>query len=108
MIIQLSIEKVTQGVYEVHCDYRQGGPSQHNSISEALGSYGQEIPEDFCQFVEIHYGGISSGTTAVARLKTEPQVIAQELVALVAEVSRAEEEIALLQIKKRSIPNAKA
>lgn len=107
MIIELNINRLEQGVYEVQC-VLQDELTRHNSISDALAYYGEDIPEELSQHVEIHYGGVSSGTTSIGRLRAEPQLIAQELVSLVAEVMTAEEEIALLQIKKRSIPNVKA
>ena len=96
MILTLSIDKEVPGIYEVH--YEMGGvevskPSQHSSISEALAYCGENIPADFAQFVDVHYGGVSSGTTAIARLLSEPKQIANELVALVAEVARVHEQV---------------
>lgn len=93
MILVLDIEKVTYSVYEVR--YSHGGvevtaPTRHESIGEALAFCGENIPAEISQYVEVHYGGVNSGTTAVARLCNEFQLLAVELVSMVAEVAAVE------------------
>lgn len=101
MILQLAIEKLDSGIYEAHCDLSQ--PTCHGSISEALKYYGGDIPPDLCQFVDVQYGGVSLGTTAVSRLASEPEALASRLTGLVAAVRQAEEEI---EYRRASSPKA--
>lgn len=94
MIIVLAIEKIEASLYEVHYECRGveiREVSQHASIWEALAYCGMDFPVNFLPFVEVHYGGVSSGTTAIARLRDEPQQVANELVAMVAKVAEAHE-----------------
>lgn len=86
MVVILEIGRIGPGVYEARSEFRTDGPTFHGSISEVLAHYGQEIQPEFSQYVEVQYGGVNSGTTAVTRLRQEPELMAQELVALVAEV----------------------
>lgn len=95
MFIVLSIVKIEPMFYEVHYEY--GGvevreTSQHESIWEALAYSGKDIPDSFLPFVEVHYGGVSSGTTPISRLRDEPQKVANEIVAMVAQVAAAHEQ----------------
>lgn len=87
MILQLEINKLESGLYEAHCETQK--PTCHHSISAVLKYYGEDVPADFCQFVEVRYSGVSLGTTAVTRLANEPEVMAKELIGLVAAVYHA-------------------
>lgn len=90
MILVLSIEQMAPSVYKVHYTAHGGievsEPTQHGSICEALAYCGENIPAELAKFVEVQYGGVSSGTTEVARLRTEAHQLADELVAMVAKV----------------------
>ena len=92
MILVLDIDQIQSGVYEARCG--ECKPTIHGSISEALKHYGEDIPADFCQFVHVHYGGVSLGTTAASRVASEPEALASRLTGLVAAVRQAQEEIA--------------
>ena len=87
MILQLEIDKIESGLYEAHCETQK--PTCHESISAVLKHYGEDIPADFCRFVEVRYGGVSLGTPAVTRLAKEPEVMVKELMGLLAAVYRA-------------------
>ena len=73
-------------MYEARSEFRTDRPTFHGSISEVLAHYGQEILPEFSQYVEVQYCRVNSGTTAVTRLRQQPELMAQELMALVAEV----------------------
>lgn len=94
MVLTLNIGKFATGNYEVQCEGHAGSPTRHESISAALAHYGDDIPPDFARFVEVRYHGVSLGTTAVTRLAKEPELMATELVALVAAVYEANESMA--------------
>ena len=99
MILQLEIDKIDPGRYEAHCDSHK--TTCHESISAVLKHYGEDIPPDFCQFVEVRYGGVSLGTTAVTRMAKEPEVMARELTGLLAAVHRATDE---MEHKRATMP----
>lgn len=63
MILQLEIDKIESGLYEAQCETQKS--TCHDSVSAVLKHYGEDIPADFCRFVEVRYGGVSLGTTAV-------------------------------------------
>ncbi|MDB5928821.1 MAG: hypothetical protein JWR60_528 [Polaromonas sp.] len=86
MILQLDIEQLAPGVYEVHCQDEPPPSPLFSSISAALKHYGMTIPDDVCRFVEVRYDGVTTGTTAVARLANEPEAMARQLLALAAAV----------------------
>lgn len=92
-VVTLDIEQIGPGVYEVHCVDRPDSPTVHCSISDAIRDYGNSIPRDYAHFVEVRYGGVSLGTQAVVRLSKESEVMASELIELVACVHRSIEEI---------------
>ena len=85
MILKLDIEKIESGFYECRCT-GQVTPTVHDSIAAALRHYGEDIPPEFAQFVEVRYHEVSLGTTPVSRLTKEPELMADELVALSAAV----------------------
>lgn len=95
VIFVLSIEKVAPSIYMVHF-VDHGGvevsePTQHASVSEALAFYGESLPAEVVQYVEVHYGGVNSGTIAVTKLRSESHQLASMLVAKVVEVAQAHE-----------------
>ena len=92
MILVLAIEQMAPSVYKVHYTDHGGievsDPTEHGSICEALAYCGENISAEFAQFVEVQYGWVNSGTTAVARLRTEAHQLANELVAMMAKVAQ--------------------
>jgi hypothetical protein len=85
-VLDLYISRLDAGIYEVHIKGQPLDSMVLGSISEALVHFGGTIPPDFSQFVNVYYGGVSSGTLAVARLNTEAESIAAALVSVSAEV----------------------
>lgn len=92
IILVLAIEQMAPSAYKVHYTDHGGievsEPTEHGSICEALAYCGENIPAELTKFVEVQYGGINSGTTAVAKLRTEAHQLANELVAMVAKVAQ--------------------
>lgn len=78
-------------------------PTVHSTIAEALRHVGQDVPDDFAHFVDVHYSGGSIGTTALTRLATESDVIANELVSLAAALYQSEEELAFQRARRESV-----
>jgi hypothetical protein len=93
MILQLDIEKLERGLYEARCEHHAPATTVHDSISAVLKYYGEDIPDNFCRFVEVRYGGVSLGTTAVTALAKEPEVLAGQLTSLLAAVYQATEDM---------------
>ena len=93
MILVLVIERLATSVYEAHYTDFSGievrAASQHASIADALLYCGEDVPSEFAQYVEIKYGGINSGTTAISNLRTRSIGLASDLVAMVAQVAGA-------------------
>lgn len=105
MVPKLYISKIEPGLYEAHL--MEGGqdicePTVHSTIAEALRYVGQDVPDDFAHFVNVHYGGGSIGTTALTRLATESEAIANELVALAAALYQSEEELEFQRARQKS------
>ena len=97
MILVLDISKIEPGLYEARLS--NGGtevtsPSVYDTITAALRAVAQDIPDDFAHFVDVHYGGVSSGTIGTMRLAAEAEAVASRLVDLVAAVHRSEAELA--------------
>lgn len=85
-VLDLYISRVTTGVYELHIEGQGASSTMHDSISDALIHCGENIPPDFTQYVNVYYGGVSSGTMAVTTLKRDAQSVASALVSICAEV----------------------
>lgn len=85
MILKLEIDKTGHGAYEAHCT-GQNSPTIHNSITDVLRHYGEDIPPEFARFVEVRYYEVSVGTIEITRLSKEPELLAQELVDLASAV----------------------
>lgn len=92
MILKLELEKLESGTYEARCT-GQVTPTFHDSIAAALRHYGEDIPPEFARFVEVRYHEVSLGTTRVSRLTKEPELMANELVALLAAVYQSIQEV---------------
>lgn len=103
MIPTMEIVKIQSGVYEVTLE-AGGQPitatEVHESISSAILSVGTNVPDDWTKFVEIRYSGISIGTVSTARMVTQWEELATELVGLYATVAKAEEEMAFAESQK--------
>ena len=94
LIPLMHISRVKTSLYEIHVEIA-GQPlwesDMYQSISDAVAGTGSDIPEDLACFAEISYEGVSIGTTSTARMKSEPEVIAKELLSRYAAVQYGED-----------------
>lgn len=94
MVLTLQIDKVESGLYRAAA--LTGGvlvtePSFYASIEEAIREEAVAIPAGFAHFADVTYGGASSGTTPLVTLPGRASQIANDLVAVVAEMHRIAE-----------------
>ena len=89
MVLTLQIDKIESSLYRaaVLC----GGvevtePSHYASIEEAIREEATAVPEGFAYFADVIYGGASSGTISLALLPERASQVADQLVAIVAEM----------------------
>lgn len=89
MVLMLQIDKIESGLYRaaVLC----GGvevteSSQYTSIEEAIREEATAVPVGFAYFADVIYGGASSGTISPALLPERASQVADQLVAIVAEM----------------------
>jgi hypothetical protein len=87
--LTFAIEKIQSGLYGVHV--LSGGievtePSHYSSIEEAIREETTSVPEGFAHFAEVVYGGASSGTMSLQKISENASRIAEQLVAIVAEM----------------------
>nr|WP_315494229.1 hypothetical protein [uncultured Rhodoferax sp.] len=83
------IGKVQSGLYRV--GVLSGGvevtkPSHYSSIEEAIREEAASVPDGFAYFAEVVYGGASSGTLPIPKIVETASQIAEQLVAIVAEM----------------------
>ncbi len=83
------IDKVQSGLYRV--GVLSGGvevtkPSHYSSIEEAIREEAASVPDGFAYFAEVVYGGASSGTLPIPKIVETASKIAEQLVAIVAEM----------------------
>ena len=89
-ILTFEIDKIQSGVYRlvVTCGVELGEPSIYGSIEEAIREEALGIPESFAQFLEVRYHRLSSGTLRLSDAPGQAGVIADRLVALMAEMNQ--------------------
>lgn len=96
MVPTLHIDKVDSSLYLARLldgEVEMGEPSAHGTIAEALVHAGEAVPKNLAAFVEVWYVDVSIGMHTLARLKTDADGLAHQLVALAAAVRDAEEEL---------------
>lgn len=89
MVLTIQIDRIDSGLYraKVLC----GGvevteSSQYISIAEAIREEATAVPDGFAHFADVIYGGASSGTILLALLPERASQVADQLVAIVAEM----------------------
>lgn len=96
MVPTLHIEKFESGVYTAILE-EGGGPmfkeEMFSSVADAIRNFGEEAPDDLIRFMNIKYSGCSIGTVSTLRMKSEPEVLAKNLMSLYAAVISAEEQM---------------
>lgn len=89
MVLTFEIDKIKPGVYRTAALYRGievAEPSFYDSIEEAIRETASAVPDGFAHFADVTYGGASSGTIALILLPERASQIADQLVAIVAEM----------------------
>ena len=61
-------------------------PEVYSSIEEAIRKEAAAVPEAFAYFANVTYGGASSGTISLSTLPARAAQVADQLVAIVAEM----------------------
>ncbi len=90
-ILTLHIDKVEPALYRAVTLYRGSEvaePQFHCSIEEAICEEALAVPDDFALYMEVQYGGISSGAILLCELSSQSKVVAGRLVEQVAELHR--------------------
>lgn len=85
MILTIDINKEMPGIYVVRA--QEGGvlvtqPETYDRIETAIREQALGIPDGFAHFVEFTYGGMSTGTFAIAEVPAKAAELADRLVAL--------------------------
>lgn len=91
MVLTLQIDKIESGLYRaaVLCgSVEVTESSQYASIEEAIREEVAAVPEGFAYFADVIYGGASSGTISLAVLPERASQVADQLVAIMAEMYR--------------------
>jgi hypothetical protein len=93
MVPTLSIDKQQPSLYRVSVHGNgvdMTEPEMFETIAQGLKFAGDDVPRDWALYVEVRYNGLCLGTRPLQQLADRPEQIAQELVALTAEVMEAE------------------
>lgn len=95
MILTIDINKDAPGFYTAHllqADVEVGEPrGGYDRIEAAIQDVTRDIPSELAHFVEIRYGGMSTGTLVLSEIPGKAGYLADRLVALNAELHRIEE-----------------
>ena len=86
--LTLQIDRLDRGLYQAEMGggtIRKGELSVYDSIADAIRGEAEDLPDGICFFVEVRYGGLSSGSVPVGMLSQRAEKIASHLVRLVAD-----------------------
>lgn len=87
--LPLEIVRLDEGAYEAELGggiFNRGGKlTVYSSIADAIRGEAADLPDDLCYFVEVRYGGLSSGSIPTGELSQRAEEIGSHLVALIAE-----------------------
>lgn len=89
MVITLQIDKIEPGNYRAASLWsgtEVTNPGIYPSIEDAIIAEADAVPEGFAYFVNVTYGGASSGTISLSTLPSRAAQVADQLVAIVAEM----------------------
>lgn len=94
MVPTLHIEKFESGMYMATLE--EGGEpmfkeEMFSNVADAIRNFGEEAPDDMIRFMEVKYSGCSIGTVSTLRMKSEPEVLAKNLMSLYGAVISAEQ-----------------
>jgi hypothetical protein len=87
--LTLQIDRLAKGHYQAELGggtiTRMGELSVYDTIANAIRGEAEDMPEGLCYFVDVHYGGLSSGSIPVGVLHGRADEIAKHLVDLIAD-----------------------
>lgn len=91
MILTIDIDQEGPGIYTARAS-RDGvlvtEPQTYDCIEAAIREQSSEIPSGFAQFVDVTYGGVSTGTHWVGEVPAKAAELANRLAALNADTYR--------------------
>lgn len=92
--LTLHIDQLAPGHYQAELGAgiitREGALSAYDTIANAIRGEAEGMPEGLCYFVDVHYGGLSSGSIPVGVLHERADGIAQHLVTLISDYKTLE------------------
>ena len=91
-MVLIQIDKIESGLHRatVLCGgVEVAGPSQYASREDAIRDEATAVPESFAYFADVIYGWASSGTISLSLLPERASKVADQLVAIAAEMYRA-------------------
>jgi hypothetical protein len=94
MVLTLQIDQIDTGLYRAVALRRGNEVSLsevYSSIEEAIREEAAAVPDGFAYFANVEYGGASSGTISLSVLQGRAAQVADQLVAIVAEMTRIEQ-----------------
>lgn len=89
MLVTFQIDKVQSGAYRVvalSAGVEVTEPEVYPSIEDAIREEAAAVPPGFAHFVDVTYGGASSGTIHLQSLSARASQVADQLVSVVAEM----------------------
>ena len=85
--LTLHIDRLAKGHYQAELGggtiTRKGELNVYDTIANAIRGEAEDMPDGLCYFVDVHYGGLSSGSIPVGALYQRADDIAKHLVALI-------------------------
>ncbi len=87
--LTLHIDRLAKGHYQAELGggtiTRKGALSVYDTIANAIRGEAEDTPDGLCYFVDVQYGGLSSGSIPVSVLHERADAIAKHLVGLIAD-----------------------
>lgn len=87
--LTLQIDRLAKGHYQAELGggtiTRRGELPVYDTIAHAIRGEAEDMPDGLCYFVDVHYGGLSSGSIPVGVLHERADEIAKHLVGLIAD-----------------------
>lgn len=89
MVLTIQIDKLASGTYRAAA--LSGGievaePQLYGSIEDAIRGEARAVPAGFAYFADVVYAGVSSGTTSLESLGERAALVADQLVATLAQM----------------------
>lgn len=91
MVLTLQIDQIGTCLYRAVAlwgGHEVSMPEVYSSITEAIREQAAAVPDGFAYFADVEYGGASSGTISLSVLQERAALVADQLVAIAAEMIR--------------------